>query len=583
MPLSPGRPHSTRDPRSPIRPLVVILLLIPLHAGFTQSAASGAPDPAASQIGNGIQQMQRQDPAAAKVQFTQAIAKNPRSADALTWRGIAENQLQQYADAARDFEAALRLQPDAVSAHYNLALSLIRLGESDHAISELRLVVSARPGVFEPEYNLALLLEQKHATSEAIELLQAAYQSHPDDSEVVRHLCLDLVAAGRPGEALPLLNRLREAAPVETLRAVSEALLEAGNYQQTIPLLEKMRAVQPGRPADYLLVRAYIGTHQDSAAIDLLRPEMASDPDGQAAYLMGLAELDTGATEDARSAFEEAVKTNPRSAHALYHLGLIESASPATLSQAVLHLDQALRLEPSNGDYALVLGKALLEQNDARRAMTVLEGIHVPGQREGQRDLLLGIAAIIVNGPPQAIPTLQRAVAADPSLALSYDMLAFCYFSQGDMVRAAQSYAQASDRSPTTLIFAHGAAVAFDRANNPERALTFAARAAALPDASARDHELLGRLLANAGHRDQAITELTRAIAIDPDLEAAYFLLGRTCLQAGDKTQAKVWMDRLQELKQKHQQDSGGTGEREPRLSSSTLLDGAPVAAEPQP
>lgn len=557
------------------------LFLTALCSCSAQDSAPAAPNAAAAHLARGIQMLQRQDPAAAKAQFSAALAGDPHSADALTWRGIAENQLDQYREAARDLEAALRIQPDAVPAQYNLALSFIRLGESDQAIRELRQVLRAKPGAFEPEYNLAILLEQKHATAEAIEHLQAAYQSHPEDSGVLQHLSLDLLAAGRLEDAEKLLSGL-QTAPIGALRQVSEALLEAGDYRQAIPLLRSVRMQQPGPQADYLLARACIGAHEDVEAIDLLRPDEGSDPDGEAAYLSGLAQADMGATQEAKTAFEHALQANPRNAHALYHLAQIESTTQETLPQAAIHLQQALRLEPDNPDYGLALGRTLLEQNDASRAKAALQAVHAAGSRAGERDLLLGIAEIIVDGPRQAIPALQSAIAADPSIALSHDMLGFCYFSQGDMLRSAESYARASDLSPATVMFAHSAAVAFEHANNPERALAFAARAAALPDAGAVDHETLGRLLAKAGRREDALRELTKAVSMDPDLEPAYFLLGRTYMQAGNNAQAKIWLDRLKELKSRHQSESATNNDAKPALNSSTLLRGASPGPEPQ-
>ncbi len=526
--------------------------------------------------------LQSNEAAAARDQFSAAVAADPHSADALTWRGIAENQLHQYRQAAGDFEAALRMQPGSLPAEYNLALSMIHLEERDRAIDLLRQVLRAQPGVFEPEYNLALLLEQKHATTEAIEHLQAAWKTQPGDPAVVQHLSLDLIAAGHLDEAAQLLSESPDAAPAEALLRVSEALLKRGDDSKAIPLLEKLREEQPGREADFMLARACMQTHQDSEAIRVLQPNLESDPDGEASYLTGLAEADMGATQDAAAAFEQAVRTNPHHARALFQLAEIESAAPQTLDRAAMHLQTAIRLDPANADYALALARLRLEQNHAQEAMKALTGLRAEGSRAAQRDLLKGIAQITLEGPRQAIPTLQAAVAEDPSLALSHDMLGFCYFAQGDTRNAAASDARASDLSPSTVIFARNAAVAFERANDTPRALVFAKRAAALPDAGALDHEVLGRLLAKSGEPHEAIAELTTAISMDPDLEPAYFLLGRTWTQAGDRTQAKLWFDRLQEIKSRHQAQSANKTNTGSGLDGATLLRGGSIPTDTQ-
>jgi tetratricopeptide (TPR) repeat protein len=558
--------------------LLVPLLLAGMTLGRAQERKAASETDA--RIASGIRLLQSGDAAGARSQFTTAIQADPLSADALTWRGIAENQLRQYRAGASDFEAALRIQPASLSARYNLALSLIRLGEADRAIAALEQVLRARPGAFEPEYNLALLLQEKRRIPEAIEHLEAANRSHPGDRGVLQHLSRDLVVAGRVGDAQKLLVGSPEAAPPEALQTVSDALLKAGDFKDSVPVLELLRTQRPSRETDYQLARACIGAADDTRAIRLLQPWEASDPDGEAAYLIGLAQADMGATQEAIAAFQQVLRLHPRNDRALYHLGEIESADPQTLSQATAHLEAAQRLAPGNADYALALARLLLEQNEGRKALSVLRSVAVNGQRAGERDLLLGIAQITVEGTAQAIPTLQRAIQESPSLALSYDMLGFCYFSQGQMPKAAAAYARASDLSPSTGIFARNAAIAWDHANNAPHGLPFAERAAALPRAGALDHETFGRLLAKAGRRADAIQELTRAVSLDPDLEPAYFLLGRTCMQAGDPAQAKLWFARLEQLKRQHQMVSVTPASSKAPIASSALLQGGSISAE---
>lgn len=543
-----------------------------------------ASDLASTDVVSGLRLLQKRDFAAAKLQFAAAIKANPKSADAFTWRGIAENELKQFHEAAQDFDAALRIHPADLPAHYNLALSLIRLGQHDRAIEQLREVVKQQPGSPEAEYNLAILLEEKQATSEAIEHLRAANQARPGDLAVTQHLAIDLIAAGRAEEAQPLLEQLRGEASPEALKQMAESLLEAGDAKQAIPLLEAARTQTQSIPElDALLARACIAVHEDAKAIALLNPAAAKDSSGSAAYLLGLAYLDMGATVDAMQSFASAAKANPRNGTALYHLALLESASPEQMPDAIAHLRAAVQTAPDNPRFTVALARLLLEKDDAQGAMLLLDRIHPTGQEAGERDLLLGIAMIIERGPAKAIPALERAVIEDPTLPLSFNMLGFCYFTQGDMNKAAKAYAQASDLSPQTRLFAHSAAVAFDRASDPEQATTYAARAVALPAANDKDHDLYGKLLANAGKRDDAIRELQAAIALNPNLEEAYYLLGRTYMQAGNGTQANEWFDKLKQVKQSKRSAGEHAAHGAEPASSSILLQGAPAASPDTP
>ena len=561
--------------------LAASLLVVPLAGRALQVSTAANADPAAVGIERGILSFRNGEIAAAKLQFSVAVKANPRSADALTWRGISENKLMQYAEAARDFEQALRLAPDALPAHYNLALSLIRLGQHDRAIEHLQAVVKVQPGVLEPEYNLALLLESKNAIPEAIEHLEAAYKTQPNDVTVEQHLLIDLLRMGQLEEAKPILEKMGAVTSADTLEKVGMALVEAGQFSQAIQLLERARAQEnPGIELNLLLARAYIGAQEDHKAIDLLKPAETYDKTGEAAYLLGAAYSDSGATEEARQSFERAVSANPRNGRALYHLGLIESTTAKQSPIGLHHLREAMRLEPGNAAYGIALGKLLLQQDDAQGAMTLLQGVTAKGPEAAERDLLLGIAQVTVSGPKQAEPTLLRAVEEHPSLALSHNLLGFCYFQLGELAKAALSYKQASDLSPDSRVFAHDAAVAFELFNDVYKAMLYAARAAALPGAKGEDHYLVAKLLAKAGKKDDAINELNKAIALDPDLEQPYYLLARTYMQTGDSATATELIARLKELKRKHEKAYAEARIKERPISSSILLQGAPMSSQ---
>jgi tetratricopeptide (TPR) repeat protein len=554
--------------------LVTFLIILAPDNTMGQTAQSAGSSRSNADIQSGIQLFRNHEAEAAKLKFTAAVRENPNSADALTWRGIAENQLKQYADAVRDFQAALRINSDEMSAHYNLALSLIRLQKTDEAIEHLRIVTSAHPGVVEPEYNLAILLEGKGATADAVEHLKAAYQTQPDDIGVAQHLLIDLLTLGTTDEAQPILEQLRSSASADALQQVGTALIEARQFPAAVSLLEG--AQHADRKVNLLLARACIGAQQYTKAIALMRASGSSDGTGESAYLLGLAYSGAGMLPEAKNAFAQAVLADPRNPEAQYHLGMIQSAEPQQQQEAVQHLREAARLEPATAAYTLGLSRALLQQDHPADAMTLLQRVHPEGAEAGERDLLLGIARISTSGASQAAPILERAVAEDPSLPLSHNILGFCYFYQGDYAKAAEAYQKASDMRPEVGIFAHDAAIAFERSNNGDQALVYAMRAAALASAGGEDHALVGKLLAKAGRKDDAIRELKQAAEMSPDMDEPYYLLAHTYMQMGDTAQATQWNAKLTELKQKHDR-AYAAQKNSTSVTSSTLLSGAPM------
>jgi tetratricopeptide (TPR) repeat protein len=542
-----------------------------------QTAETDGSGRANADIENGTQLFRNHDAAGAKLKFSAAVKENPHSADALTWRGIAENQLKEYSEAERDFEAALLINSDEMSAHYNLALSLIRLKKTGEAIEQLRIVTSAHPGVVEPEYNLAILLEGKNATAEAVAHLKAAYRTQPGDTGVAQHLLIDLLDLGRADEAQPILEQFRSSAPADLQEQVGTALIEARHFPQAVFLLEGTQPeTQAGSKVSLLLARAYIGAQQYTKAIALTQPSGTIDRTGESAYLLGLAYFGAGMMPEAKSAFAQAVLANPRNGAAQYHLGMIQSKGSEQPEEAMHHLREAVRLEPSNMVYTIALSRALLQQDHPEDAKILLQRLHPANTEAAERDLLLGIAQISTSGVSEAAPILERAVAEDSSLPLSHNILGFCYFYQGDYARAAQAYQKASDMRPDVRIFAHDAAIAFERSNSSDQALIYAMRATALPSAGGEDHALVGKLLAKAGRKDDAIRELKQAAALSPDMDEPYYLLAHTYMQMGDMAQATQWNTKLTELKQKHDR-AYAARKNSTSVTSSTLLKGAPM------
>jgi tetratricopeptide (TPR) repeat protein len=533
-------------------------------------------DQAASKIEAGIALLRSHQLHPAKDAFSAGLTINPRSVDALTWRGITENQLEEYKEAVRDFDSALRIDPDALPAHYNLALSLIKLGQTDPAIKNLEVVVKAQPAVAEAQYNLAILLESKQALSQAVEHLQAAYQAQPEDNVVNQHLMLDLLLLGRENEAQASLEKFLQAATPDSLQQSGVALLAAGCFKQAVLLFEAEQARAPdNKGVGLLLARAYIGAQEDHKAISLLETLPQGDED--VAYLRGLAYAATGASEEAESAFQHAARINPRSARAFYQLGLLESAVPAQQSEAIQHLEMATQLDPGNAPYEVVLARILLEHDQVSEAASLLRRVRTGGPESAERNLLLGIAEVSQGNAAGALPKLEESVTQNPKLALSHNMLGFCYFAQGAYAKAAEAYRDASNISPETLIFAHNAAIAFERSDNLDQAMVYAKRAAAL-NAGGEDHYVIGKLLAKTGRRDEAIRELKQAIALSPDLEASYYLLARIYMQLNEAEQAAAWSAKLTELKQKHER-AYVASKRQGDPLASTLLQGARLNA----
>lgn len=494
-------------------------------------------------------------------EFREANRLAPTQAQPLVWMGIADNQLGHFQDAVSAFRSALKIDPTGQSAHYNLSLSLVKLGETRAAIHELEAVVAQNPSLVDAQFNLAVLLEQEGRYAEAIPHLEIAQQQGGDDAGLALRLVEAYLKTGKQELAAPLIQKHPELAAqgqIATLRASS--LIEHGQFAEAIPILEPAAADSQSSPAiKLLLARAYLGADQADKAIALLRPQSGTNMAGETAYLLGLAYTMTGDATDAIESFRTAIARSPQNAAAHFRLGslLLASAEASAHADGRAEIEKAISISPRQEEYYVALGKWMLENNQPRDAVNVLDsGVHA-ATPSAQLYLLLAISQATILGPAAAQPTILKAVALDPRLGLAHNILGFCYFHAGEYAQAVDSYRQAATLNPESGPFAYDVALAMERMNRIAEAIPYAERAVAHDPSRGPDHYLLGKLYTKANRKPDAIPQLEAAVQLSPNSDYAYYLLARTYMQLGNSAKAQEWNRKFQELKQSHDKDVG--------------------------
>lgn len=534
-------------------------------------------------IAEGVQLLRDGKAQQAKRSFDAAIFLAPRSAAALTWRGICENQTGQFGAAAKDLRTAILLDKTTLSAHYNLALSLIRLHERDAAMKELQTVITMQPDAVSARYNLAVLLEERGEFARAIEQLDQAHALAAEDHGVTLHLLADHLKMGDPFNIDALTADLAgDSTPAEIQRGAGAVLLDAGSSTEAVAMLRQSKERAPSAPGiDPLLARAYLADGKNAEAIALLKITTPANMDEEAVYLLALAYAGLGDISKATQQFQTATGMDASDGRPLYHLGLIAERTPGGQARALALLRDAVRLDSRNPQYSLALARLLLVSDDAAEAKAVLLEMPVMAEVEVERSTLLGVALAATNDVVKAIPELERAATANPKLALAHNVLGFCFFRQGEYLKAAAEYQKAADLEPGRLLYLRDVALAYQRAAQAAPALAYAERANALSDATAGDGALLGKLYAAAGRRGEAVRVLRRAVELNPDLDSLYYLLARTYQQMGDRVQAAEWSGKLSALKQRHEAAFVEAKRSQSAIArSSSLLQGGALSTE---
>ena len=295
-----------------------------------------------------------------------------------------------YPDAERAFEKLRSLEPDVPEIYANLGLIYFQEKKFEQAVPSLRhalkdnpalpkldtlLAMSlselgqyqeARPGLEKGFHRSAdtaikrmcgLQLERAytwlHEDGKAVEVALDLDRLYPDDPEVLYHN-----AKIFGNSAFLSVQRLAKIAPNSVWRhqAAGEAYESQGSYVQAIDQYQRVIAIDSRRPGiHYRLGRTFLARSRDAGSTDdrdqamkEFQKELELDSsNANAAYELGDIYRSSGQLNEAKNAFELALKSHPDFEEA--HLGL--AVVLMSLSQpglALSHVQKAIALNHNN-------------------------------------------------------------------------------------------------------------------------------------------------------------------------------------------------------------------------------------------
>jgi Flp pilus assembly protein TadD len=173
--------------------------------------------------------------------------------------------------------------------------------------------------------------------------------------------------------------------------------------------------LDPDAATAHYNLACFLATHGQDMAVDEYREAIRQDPEHPDAHLnLGLVLADQGKVDEATKELEQAISLDPKDPfprHELAALLMDEGDHRA----AIGHLKEVVRLEPANGEAWLDLGICYAQKGfyaEAERAYGKAKGL-------SPDDLLLNynLAALYAlwGRPGEAIPALEKALAADPA------------------------------------------------------------------------------------------------------------------------------------------------------------------------
>jgi Flp pilus assembly protein TadD len=151
--------------------------------------------------------------AEAEETFRGALARDPRSADALANLSASLGALNRVEEALAAGQQAVRLRPDHANAWANFGVLLARLGRLADAAAACRTAIRLRPDHANAHVNLGLALSGQGRLEEAITALRRAIQIAPDHPDARKNLAMTLLLLGHLAEGFAMYEHRRPPCP----------------------------------------------------------------------------------------------------------------------------------------------------------------------------------------------------------------------------------------------------------------------------------------------------------------------------------------------------------------------------------
>jgi putative PEP-CTERM system TPR-repeat lipoprotein len=327
--------------------------------------------------------MIRKDKDGADKFVEEAVAKDPKNADAWMFKGSLLRGEDKSAEALAAFDQALKVKPDHRTAHIEKALLEVNQGKFDAAKADLDAARKLTPNSLQLSYTQALLDFTRGQTTAAQESIQKVLKVAPD------HLPSILLAGA-----------------IE---------LKLGALQQAEQHLRKYLETNPDNTyARKLLAQTQMQTAPSDAVATLAPALKNKDADPQLLALAGESYLRNRDFNNASTYFEKASALAPKVAALHTSLGLSKlSQGDQAKALSELELGASLDTKSPKGGIALVQAELSLKHYD--KALAAAQTLAKQQPDSAQVQNLLGSVYMVKGDVANGRASFEKAVALQPT------------------------------------------------------------------------------------------------------------------------------------------------------------------------
>ncbi len=205
--------------------------------------------------------------------FREALAVNPRNAEAHAFLGGILLNNEQFEEAREHLDAALKINPKNGEAYFNLGVIEATEHHYDEALKRWKKAVAVAPDFIQAYNNMSLVLVTLGREKEAEEVMKRGVAANPKSAEARSNLGRLYFSLGRRDEAI---KAWQEATTLDDMyidahQLLSDRMLEDKKYAEALPHLKAVLRVRTGDTQSLMsLALCYEKTGDKQSAIETL-------------------------------------------------------------------------------------------------------------------------------------------------------------------------------------------------------------------------------------------------------------------------------------------------------------------------
>ncbi len=420
----------------------------------------------------------------------------PRTAAVFDTLGMACDFSGQLDQAQAAYRKALALEPRNTTFHNHLAASLMRSGNASEGEAEFAQVLKIEPGNKVANLNLGTLYLNKKQYELAVRCFQSARVEESQDAVSLLELAEAYYGAGKNPAARRAALRVAETAGSDPRIHFTLGLLlaEHGEYAMAAGQFE---AIPPP---------------ERDAAADLN---------------LGAAYSQLGHFEQARQAYQDALRLDPSNPDAYLRLGL-DAAAQGNHAASLDWLGEAHNKRPERTDIACALARALIRAGNYERAQQILSSARDRHPQDAGVWETLGDLYYRQHRERDAQQAYHECLRLNPQSATTQLSLARVNLELGQPEDARKDLERVLQRDPQNAEANALLGRMALQSGRAEAALAYSRQALARDPANLTANEDFAQIMLQQGRPADALPALQRLVKADPENPRFHYLLGQT-------------------------------------------------------